>query len=176
MADMQKNTNSVIAWLGLIVGGLALLISIVAYNRSGEDLDDTVVNRTAAVVDEAEDVTEQAREEIIEARNEISESAEQLRLRTEIGARIVAIQAQVTADNVTDETVTEIQDLRSDLRNAYADATGEMRTQVDQLDQDLERLETEVREDTAAALATIENLLARLRRETLTDEDDVDTN
>ena len=38
--------GSALAWVALLVGSLALIISILAYNRSGKDLNDLVKETT----------------------------------------------------------------------------------------------------------------------------------
>ncbi len=172
MADVQENTNSVVSWIALLIGALALPIAVVAYNRSGEDISTTVEKKTADVVDEAQDTTAQVGSKMADVGNDIAQNAAEMRTRAELEARLIQIQSEVNANNVTDNTVKEVQDLRTDLRNTYANASDEAKEQVDEMDSDLAELEMQVRQDTAAALANISSLLERLRQDVMSTDDD----
>jgi hypothetical protein len=171
MDDAQKNTNSVVAWIALLVAVLALPVAVAAYNRSGEDLDATIEKKTAVVVNGAQDATNQVADNAMQAKNNAAESADRLNARTDFQTRLMKVQNEINTNQVTDQTITEIQSLRSDFRGAYSDASGDAKTQVDQMDQDLAKLETQVRQDTAAALSNIESMLERLKQDALTDND-----
>ncbi len=54
----QRNEPSVISWLALTIAIVAMVISVMAFNRSGQNIDDSVresINEAAGSVEQATD-------------------------------------------------------------------------------------------------------------------------
>ena len=63
-----------IAWLALVVGIVALILSWVAYNRSGVDLEDQIEAAIEAAMEEVAEEVDQAEDAIeAEIRDEVTE-------------------------------------------------------------------------------------------------------
>lgn len=57
MADIirERERTSGVAWVALILAIIALVIAIVAYNRSGENLDETIRDGASEAIDSLEE-------------------------------------------------------------------------------------------------------------------------
>lgn len=165
--EKQEKVNAAVAWIALIISVIALWVGIVAFNRSGQNLFPTIGEETQEAADEVAETTG----EVAETTEEVAETADQIAARVEAEAVLLKVKGDVAEDEISEETKQQLQEVRTNLREAYADADDEVKQQYEQIDEDLETLETQLEGETAEALLTVENLLERMRRDVLTDED-----
>lgn len=143
MAETQKDVNTTVSWIALVVAGIALLIGISAYNRAGADLD-TVIARN---VDQATDAM-QRQMALLETRT-----------------RLLALRARIEANEAGEEIAAEVDDIQADLAVAYENVAAETREEIAELDRELATLATQTREGSAEALGTLERAIEETRRE-----------
>lgn len=155
-----NDTESKVAWIALILALLALGFAYTAFNRAGQDIEAIVQREIAEAMQTAEVVV-----------NEIDETAEQAALRAQVITRLVAIQAAIEANQIEAETEEELAQMRADLQREYANASAEVRQEINEVDQELEIVEQELRNNTATALSSIERSLAILRRDVRSDNE-----
>lgn len=91
--------------------------------------------------------------------------------RAEVRARLLVIRAQLAAGRTGDEVVSQVRDARADLKDAYGEAKGETLEEYRALDDNLAKLEGQIRTNTSDALKTIEDLVRSLRRDIATDNE-----
>jgi DNA anti-recombination protein RmuC len=138
----QSNTNTLIAWIGLVIAIIALVIAWTAYNRSGADLEAEVQRN----IDQA--VTEM-----------------NLRLaRFEAAAELATLEARQDLRQNYAQLEQEIAQTRQDLRVAYQNAQREASQEWQEIERDFMEVERNVREGTANALDSLRALIANLRR------------
>lgn len=71
----RRNNNSAVAWVAILVAVIALFISVLAYNRSGEDLGTQINEGVDNTVQELEEATpENAGESAQEATDRTEEA------------------------------------------------------------------------------------------------------
>jgi hypothetical protein len=143
----QKNTNSIISWIGLVVGVIALLIAVGAYNRTGAD-----------VADLARSTFQEAGEEVSEEARRVGETAQRQAAIAQAQARLSAVRTDIEADAITQDTLDTLAQARRDLEGV------EFRTNVN-IETQFDTLESQVRAGTANALSTIESIIAALRND-----------
>lgn len=140
-----------VAWLALIVALAALFLAWRAYERTGGDLDDILrmpvgERREPTGVGEATAAMEE-QTDLVQARGRL------LARRTEVAARRNLEQVQE-----------EVAEIRDELRRAYRDAGGQAREGWRQLDADLQRLESQLRDGGSRAVETLDSALDRMLR------------
>ncbi|MEK7557174.1 MAG: hypothetical protein AAB538_04315 [Patescibacteria group bacterium] len=141
---MKFTSGSLLAGLALAVAIIALIVGVVALRRPGTLITGPETN----FKEQIGIITARARSE----------------------ARLKLVQAQLVAKEGYDDAATQVQDIRADLRGAYAEAKEESKQEWVELDKDLEQLEVQIRDKSADALQTLENILTRLRQEVRTDD------
>jgi hypothetical protein len=135
-----------IAWLALLLSIAALFLSWKAYERTGGDLRQVL----ATDLGEAEGAAAEEQEEgagLAEAR-----------------ARLLARRAEVAARENLRQVQDEVAEVRADLRRTFAEAGAEARQSWREVDADLQRLETQLREGSAKAIETLDGAVERMRR------------
>lgn len=58
MAEVVERPASFVAWLALVISIAALILGVVAYNRSGRDIQDTINDSINRVQEEAGDAAQ----------------------------------------------------------------------------------------------------------------------
>ncbi len=149
--ETQRNLNTGVSWLALIIAVIALFFATAAFNRSGEDIQAVFQQESRRTVREAQ------------------ETAGQIEARARAEASLREIREDIETGTVGDQTTAQLEDVREDLENAYAEADSEVKAGWQDLDNNLSQLETQLRQNTASALATLEQALASLRQDTLTE-------
>ncbi len=146
------NNKGIVAWVALGLGVVALILGWVAFNRSGSNLGDEIVQNS--------------RENTVELRQEWRRDLASLEAR----ARLLVLQAQLSANRNYSAASDEIQDIRNNLRSAYANASANAKNGWQQVDQSLESTENKLREGSADALDSLEQAIDRLQAEVRVDE------
>jgi hypothetical protein len=147
---------------GLLVGLLALLLVVGlvfamrdASTTTPEEQQDNVTTETDVDVNDTDGNGDTDVDVYVE-----SDLQRQARLDAETKLR--EIEADIQGSTATEETLEAIIATRNSLRDAYADAEGEVKESWEETDAELEKLETEVREGTATALGTLQGILTSL--------------
>ena len=146
--DKQTTANTSTAWLALLVAVIALGFSVVAFNRSGKNIGTIAEEQT----------------------QEVAEEAEQAAALAAAQARLVALRTQLAAERGYAETADEVQEVRGDLQEAYADASAEAQQEWRELDRQLETTEQAARNESAEAVGALERALELLRRDIESEE------
>lgn len=147
---------------GLIVGLLALLVvvGIVFAMRDAstttpqEQQDNTTMETDVDVNDNDGDGDEDV--------DVYVETDMQRQARMDAETKLRELEANVQGSTATDETLEAIIATRNSLREAYADAEGEVKESWEETDAQLEKLENEVRESATTALGTLQGILTSL--------------
>lgn len=145
MADNQQNS---ISWIALGLAGIALIFSVIAFNRSGTNLSTVVTEQTEDAVTAAQIVA----------------------ARAEARADLIALRTRVAAGEAGEEIAQEVAETRTELAQAYENASEAAQMQWQEIDAQFEALEQQTRESSASALDTIEGLISDLERDVRTDE------
>lgn len=152
--------NDTMKWvLGIVIGVGVILLLLFALGIFDDDSD--LNDRDA----------ERAAEEFQQQAEEFEETASQASARLEARSELAALEAQVAAEQGYDEVADDVADIRANLKTAYANARGSVRAEWQDIDADLEALETNLREESADALSGLQNLVARLKLDIRTDEE-----
>ncbi len=143
MRDDRDRTamNIVFSILALVISILALSIAVAAFNRSGEDLN-TVIE------------------------NEVDKSAENVKLataRADARLRLISLRARVEAGEERDQVREEINEINTDLSNAYKEAGEEFNAEWNDINSAFEKLGESIRNETDDAADNLENLIDRLK-------------
>lgn len=101
---------------------------------------------------------------------EIAQETELALARAEARASLAATRADLAIDENYEEAANEVAAVRAELARSYKNANAEAQAEFKEVDAELEALETELREESADALNTLENLIGDLEREVRTDE------
>jgi hypothetical protein len=150
---MHENNNynqNNSAWIAIILSVIALLVALLAYNRTGANID--VVGK------------EETRELLIDTRLQFA--------RFEAATDLAAIRAkQVTQRNYVDleRDTTEV---RQDLANAYREAGRETSEEWKELNATFDQIEAKTRDKSADVLAVIENAIRALKQDIRSDSED----
>ncbi len=139
----QKEPETTISWIALMLGALALIIALLAYNRSGADVTRTIKQQST----------------------EISQETEVAAARAKARAQLIALRTRLEAEESADEIANEVRDIRMDLQTAYTNTQMEAEDDYKELDSALENLERDVRQGSANALASLASLIDSLGRE-----------
>lgn len=134
-------------WLALLLAAVALVVAWAAYKRTGGEIgnvlkDAGVQSRGPAGADS--DLGEW-REDLVQARD-----------------RLLGRRAEVAGDRNLEQVRQDVEQVRASLEQAYRKA-GAAKEQWQDLDADLARLEGQLKDGGAKALATLDQALAKLR-------------
>ncbi len=145
----HTNTLQIVAWTALIISLLSLILAWSAFNRSGQDLSSEVA------------------EDLRMARLELQQDLAIVEAR----ADLLALRAQIEAEEQYAETRAEVAEVRNDLRIAYLNAETEVQQEWREMDAALEDLENNLRDESADAVGSLTNALDAIERDIRTDED-----
>lgn len=151
---MAKNSASIIAWIAIILSIIALGLGWSAYNRTGADLGD------------------QALAELREAQADTAQELDELQAQTQVGvarltahSRLLALEAEIEAEEEYADIAEDVAGIRTDLRNAYTAAEREAGAEFEELDADLESLEESLRAESTEAKRYFQRALERLQED-----------
>ncbi|MGH9857381.1 MAG: hypothetical protein ACRD4B_05995 [Acidobacteriota bacterium] len=151
--------GDIVGWLALVVAIIALLIGVVAFNRSGRDIE--------AILEEQAEEAIQDTEEVVDTTIQEAEEAATI---AEAQARLTALRADIAAETAYAESAEEVRKVRADLAQAYANASVEVQQGWQEVDDELELLEQQLRDESADAAETLERVFALLEQDLRTDE------
>jgi len=137
------------ARLALLVAIVALVFSWAAYRRSGGELKQ-VWNDAARGV----------------AGFKLGEDSNQQADLAQARARLLGHRAEVAADRNLDQVRRDVADIRTSLERSFANAGAVTKDRWRGLDDDLGRLETQLRQGGSKALATLDSALEKIRSQT----------
>jgi hypothetical protein len=136
------------ARLALLVAIVALVFSWAAYRRAGGDLKEVWNDATRGAAD-------------FRVGDDADQQADLERAR----ARLLGHRAEVAADRNLDQVRRDVADIRAKLERSFGNAGAVTRDRWRGLDGDLDRLETQLKEGSSKALATLDSALEKIRRE-----------
>lgn len=139
--------------LALLAAGAALFVSWTAYRRTGGDLDQ-LLGRGGKPLAEAQKTLDTG-----------SWEAGRQAYLAQAKVRLLAQRAEIAANRNLDQARREVEDIRSQLNRAFKGAGAEARARWGTLDDDLARLEAQLREGSAKAVSSLDEALAKLRGE-----------
>lgn len=145
MADKQ---NTSISWIALGLAGIALIFSVIAFNRSGTNLSTVVTEQTEDAVTAAQIAA----------------------ARAEARADLIALRTRIAAGEAGEEIAQEVAETRAELAQAYENASEAAQVQWQELDADFEALEEQTRESSAGALDTLEGIISNLEQDVRTED------
>src|SRR5882724_291801 len=146
----KREGGGCIGWLALLLATLALLVAWAAFKRTGGEIgtvlkDAGVQSRGPAGADS--DLAEW-QEDLAQARD-----------------RLLGRRAEVAGDRNLEQVRRDVEQVRASLEQAYHKA-GAAKEQWKDLDANLERLETQLKDGGTKALATLDQALSKLREAT----------
>jgi hypothetical protein len=143
----QSKAASSMSIVALLIAVISLVIAVMAYNRSGTDIEDQVP------------VTSEQIENRLAYEQRMIESR----------VRLWGLQSEIAVNENTDETVNDIQNIRADVQEAYQYTENETQDEVREVERQFDQLEQQVREGSADALGTLERLIELLRKDVSSD-------
>lgn len=147
--EEKRTSTGMISVLALIIAILALVLAWISYNKTGVDLE-------RKLNQEVQELQREARIELVQ-------------LETRV--RLLSLRAEVLAAESYEGLAEEAVDIRNNLNRAYDNASVEARQEIQELDRQLETLESELRTDSANAVETIQAALEILERDIRTEEE-----
>lgn len=144
----QHSRASAVAWIALLTSIVALGVAIVAFNRSGTDLDEII--------------EDSVQEGYVETRQELAEAEARMRL--------IALRTELAAEAGYAEAAEELAQIRANLDYAYENAEDEVQQEWQELDAALERAENNARLESAESVQDVQNALELLERDIESDE------
>ena len=136
------------ARLALLVAIVALIFSWAAYRRSGGDLRQVWSDATRGAAD-----------------FKIGDDADQQADLAQARAKLLGHRAEVAADRNLDQVRRDVADVRAGLARSFGEAGAVTKERWRGLDGDLDRLESQLKEGSSKALATLDSALEKIRRE-----------
>lgn len=142
MEKELKQTQTT-TWLTLAVAAIALVMSILAYNRAGQDISSVLAEETMEGVENIQQMTAVAQAQV----------------------ELAAIRTRILAGEAGEELAQEVAQTRRNLAQAYENASEEARQEWQELDAELEQLEQQVRDGSADTIGTVNNALQTTRQD-----------
>ena len=140
---MQKgNINTVLLWVALIIAVVALGIGWMAYNRP-----------------QAEPVMPQIEEQINNTQKQTSQWLSDLEARM----RLMALRAEITAEESYQAASEEVSQIREDLAARYENASEEAQDRWEEIDNQLGQLVNNLEEESQDAVQSLEDVIQNLR-------------
>lgn len=140
----KRSGGGGVGWLALLVALAALFLSWKAYQRTGGELED-ILHAPLGEVGEAEGTVDREAD-LAEAR-----------------ARLLQRRAEVAAERNLRQVQEDVAQMREDLARSFRDAGEGARQGWRDVDAELERLETQLREGGARAVETLDSAVERMR-------------
>ena len=150
----QSSGGGGVAWLALIVAIAALVLAWSAYRRTGGDLDELLKG-----------VTEDAERSVRGAASEGSDAVERQADLAKAKARLLGRRAEVEADRNLEQVRQDVAEIRESLESAYENAGAGARERWRDLDAELEKLETRLKEGSAKAVDSLDSAVEKIRGE-----------
>lgn len=154
----ESNTGLIIL-LGIITI-IALVIAWSAFNRSGQDLGDTI-----------EEETMEAAAEVEQEAEEFAAEAELALARAEARAELAALEARIAAGAAVEEVEADLAEIEADLDRAYANASAEARQEYREIEAEFSQAEAAVRDGAGDTAEFFAGLLLLLEDDVRVDSD-----
>ena len=144
MKKEEKKLVSVKPLIGvsLMISLAALTFSIQAYNRSGVDLE----------------------RQLLLAGRQVEMGAESTIALAQAQAKLAAIRAEFLINQNYSETRQAIVQVRGELKKSFENAQGEIKLTWQSIDQGLEELESELRQESAGAIDSFQSNLEAIEK------------
>lgn len=143
---MPKNDQQELkwmVWIAIALSGVSLLVSFIVLGKV-EDLGKTFNTFSTNPIEE------------------IGTTSQQSLARSEAQLKLMALQTRLQTEETVGDAQQEVENIRMSLEAAYDDGTEASQEQLNSFAKDLDKLEVELREDSAAALKSIQRLLDQL--------------
>jgi hypothetical protein len=140
--------------LALILSILALLVAWAAYRRAGGELG-TLWGDLTGLKGGGVHVNLNGGSDAVERQSELAQA------RT----RLLARRAEVAGERNLEQVRQEVAEIREGLERSYSNASAGAKERWEDLDQDLERLQGQLREGGSKALDSLDSALAKIRDE-----------
>ena len=141
------------ARLALLVAIVALVFSWAAYRRSGGQLTEIWSDATRGAAD-------------FRVGTPVDDGAAALKRQTDLAraeGRLLGHRAEVAGDRNLSQVVQDVADVRQSLERSYRDASAATREKWHGVDAELNRLEAQLKQGGASALATLDSAVAKIR-------------
>ncbi len=156
---------ALISWISLVLSVIALPIAVMAYNRTGSNLNEDIANTSRTVVDETKETTMDIGEDLNKVTQEIKESSAQAAARMELEARLIALRVDIAENSLTDESLEDLRNSRDNFRAQYNDATGDLKQVSDSVLSNIDRLIENIEDKSEEALVDLDNTVKMLQND-----------
>ncbi len=151
----KREGGGCVGWLALLLAILALLVAWAAYKRTGGEIGTVLKDAGIPAHGGAGDDLAEWRADLIQARD-----------------RLLERRPEVASERNLDQVQRDVEDVRASLERAYRKTGSGAKEQWQDLDADLQRLQGQLKEGGAKALATLDEALAKLREATNLKQDE----
>lgn len=156
---------SLVAWISLVLSIIALPIAVMAYNKTGSNLNEDLANTSRIVVDETKETTTNIGENLDEATEQIKESSAQAAARMELEARLIALRIDVAANTLDEQSLEDLRNSRDNFRAQYNNASGDLKTLSDSVLSNIDRLIEDIEDESAEALVDLDTTVKMLQND-----------
>lgn len=179
-ASFRGRRGSAVSWFALVVAVLALILSVIAFNRSGGDISsvfseqlDTLGADLRSEVDAVRQTAEQQAERfnafVQNSQNAVEESAEAIAPEAELAAARTAAAVRLAAIDVSDASANafeaareEVSRAREELSEAYSAAEQEASEEWSEIQAELDLIEAELEQENTEVGLALRELAVRL--------------
>jgi len=151
----KREGGGCVGWLALLLAILALLVAWAAYKRTGGEIGTVLKDAGIPAHGSAGDDLAEWRADLIQARD-----------------RLLERRPEVASERNLDQARRDVEEVRSSLERGYRKGGSGVKEQWRDLDSSLERLQAQLKEGGAKALATLDEALAKLREATNLKQDE----
>ena len=109
--------------------------------------------------------TEQVADEFINQAEELGDTASQASARLEARTKLMELEVKVAAQQEYEQNMEAVAEIRADLKTAYAEASGDVKKDWEELDTKFEELGDALKNKSANSLAALKDLIVRLELE-----------
>lgn len=151
MAKSENETvrsNSMMVWSTFIIAIVALIVSLLAFNRTAR------IDKQSNLVNLQKEVQTIREEQVIEQAQD----------------RLTEIREQINNTGNFDDAQKGVAQVRRDVRQSFTNATEATKETWNDLDKELEQIEQQLRDGSADALNSLDNFITKLKNEIRTDE------
>ena len=149
-----------VGWLALLLAALALLVAWAAYKRTGGEMGSVLKDAgisTDGVAGGSDSSLAEWRADLVQA-----------------GDRLLESRPKVASEHNLEQVRRDVQEVRASLERAYHKTGSGVREQWKELDADLERLQSQLKEGSTKGLATLDEALSKIRVATTPKKDEGD--
>lgn len=137
----QRSTNSALAVVALLLAIPALIISVLAYNRAGRDIDTDVNQRLT----------------------QLENNTQLAFAKGSAAVKLAALRARIEANNAGENVQAELDDIEAELRSAYDEVGGNTQQEWNEFSQDFDQVGNVIEQGGEEALNALQNLIDKLQ-------------